>query len=118
MREIKFRAWDKKEKCWAYGDLKRGLAGFFEAINKGELDENTLCQHTGFEYKDWWEKDIIQIPDEGLFIIEWKDAKWVALHVKKGYFKELHVAWLSGGKVIGNIYENPELIAEGKDEGD
>jgi len=117
-REIKFRAWTMRFKIkWqlVYFSLKTLLDGFGDEapfLSEDEypyLDEdNPIMQFTGLHDKNGkeiYEGDIIEgLHDFGpggwdkrLGKIEWKgDGYW--MHYWKDY------------EVIGNIYENPELL--------
>jgi hypothetical protein len=104
-RETKYRIWDKKEKCWFVNSEKLELF-----INS----DGILC---GFSYdieRGWKEENI----DENRFDISW----FIDFTDKNG--KEIYeedVVYLKignrVGKVIGNIYENPELLSEDKMKG-
>lgn len=123
MREIKFRGrkserLDKGE--WVVGDYWHYLRNFIK--NDGAdyvIDPNTLGQYTGIRDKkgrEIYEGDIVAFTDKPLAerspersgpkkprLIQWK---------KNGYnLKYINKDGLARGvEVIGNIYENPELL--------
>jgi len=101
-RETKFKFWDKKEKKWYkpedYESL--GWAMFSNDVNI------IRCQFTGLKdknSKEIYEGDIVKhknFPNE-CKIIEWKGEGWDT--ISTGGCKLFY-------EIIGNIYENPNLI--------
>lgn len=129
-RIIKFRIWNKKTKSWLHGPDKNPsldgvnlfgenilLGGFCQGVSIEDLNESVALQYTGIEDKNGvqiYEGDIIEytqclfntIPDkfpQKQKVIEWDDygARWNIFSSAAG---ELNL------KVIGNIFENPELL--------
>ena len=127
MREIKFRAWDKKFKQMCTVDLLDLLTDGVEGNrpNGGgavlENDEFELMQYTGLKDKNGkeiYEGDIFKHGTERSFV-KWDkdDLQWFAQRCKKHYptdkilNKDGHMlSGFSNYEVIGNVYENPELI--------
>ena len=130
-REIKFRAWDKESKQMVYRDLETfakfgcPLIPMQEAIENGKIMQYTnLKDSKGVEI---YEGDIVKFPvlgevknrigfiryvnENGAFIIfdscAWEDFNLLAQH-KKAHTMSQSYAY----KIIGNIYENPELLKE------
>ena len=126
MREIKFRAWHKKRKRWYHvshwhkGDAVdsiTNLAGFNrdETLFVGE--DIALMQYTGQEDKNG--KEIYE-GDIGKPRSRFTSTLWVAYWDERvcqfrvcangdRQFDKTHtVDWID--EVIGNIYENPELL--------
>lgn len=116
MREIKFRAWDYKRKKMAIDvlDCFQFDNEFFPNHSK-----DVLMQYTGLNDKNGteiYEGDIVRAASEG----EWRigEIAWGMA----GFFIRLKTApniwYLSKGhngedmhcEIIGNIYENPELL--------
>ena len=131
MREIKFRAWDKKEKKWIEIDQ----------IEWGKNGIIYVCSTDGFEY-DIKNIELIQFTGRkdknNTDIYEGYIVEWISIGKKSGnvedigkksnmgisevFFKEgkfmCHKTIPIGHinkelKVIGNIYEYPEML-EGK----
>lgn len=134
-RTIKFRAWDKKEKkmCpvlvtnWEKGCFLIGnsptpatLQGDFivDGVEEGhfvKFDDLAMMQHTGKEdtnEKEVYEGDIIfndDRPEHG--VVKWSEEK--AMFVTEYESGGVYPLWegLSNlYNVVGNIYENPELL--------
>lgn len=131
-RQIKFRAWHKKEKEWLF-DFKE-LGGFallgetvlvegLREIPMMELRHLEITQFTGLKDskgKEIYEGDIIQekIIDR-TFLIMWNDgeARFSLVFQKgeNGYKGQLrHIIDVKFMEVIGNIMENPELLKGGE----
>jgi len=118
MREIKFRAWDTKNKemvndIWIaphYGWLVMTDNDAMAERERPERNQWELMQFTGLRDKNGkeiYEGDIL----EGLGIVEWvaSDCRFgmnIFEELKEVEFWELKPSNL---EVIGNIYENPEL---------
>lgn len=115
MREIEFRAWDVTNKCWYPG----GAIVF--PINS--MSENAkkigyeLSQYTGLKDKNGTpicEGDIITLSEhEGSVPHEviYSTSEAMFLLAPKGNRTSEACAWLRGDMfVVGNVYENPELL--------
>ena len=120
MREIKFRAWDIEGKSmWSWEELQDDWEsdGYYDSVFRG--DHWAPMQYTGLK-----DKNGVEIYEGD--VIERKDYTGIKL-VLPVQFSEYrrnetkHIGWNVSGtpliamldgwaKVIGNIYENPELI--------
>ncbi|WP_290489906.1 MULTISPECIES: YopX family protein [unclassified Aerococcus] len=129
MRDIKFRAWDKKKNDWFdddRGDLYIELNGNINFGWNGEVmddytDRIILMQYTGLKDKNGveiYDGDFLMAGDAYLGVIKYhstraqfigknigetfQEDEYDTLYTKNGRF--------NSAKVIGNIYENIELL--------
>jgi uncharacterized phage protein (TIGR01671 family) len=154
MREIKFRAWDKEDKCWVkepdvhffinyYTDHPQSIFLFGNTTSNMSLEHRyILMQYTGLKDKNGkeiYEGDIVK-GRLGIVLGEVKSGKYKMKRQNKHHVPRWHLGWYIQDKreqyglewaywyidnylhpirkdyleVIGNIYENPELL-EGKE---
>ena len=104
MREIKFRAWEKDAKhMTGFCTLDRVVANF-HGLDDEQWSNLIWMQYTGLKDKDGveiCEGDVVLVPYNRIGNIEVKFNKGKYNIV--GYIlKEL--------EIVGNIYENPELV--------
>jgi len=108
LREIKFRAWDKRNKKMSKPYILKG-EGYEEFdFGKGCI----LIQYTGVKDKNGkeiYEGDIVKSPT---FISEviWKKDSGCFLYKTNNKTFEGFAMGYEWVEIIGNIYENPELI--------
>ena len=113
MREIKFRAWDKIEKRMRQVNMM-GVSGksydalYFLEGNHLNIENAELLQFTGLKDKNGkeiYEGDIIKGRNlEGFYKIKevkWDVNQWYPFAGHRGY---------EDFEIIGDIYENKELI--------
>ena len=106
MREIKFRVWDKQKKFMIKTVTIQNLTYKF-ASNKDHI----FLQYTGLKDKNGkeiYEGDIVYIDDEAINVVFEEGA--FKVHTKYDGDWLLSELDLSNLEVIGNIYENPELL--------
>lgn len=134
MREIRFRGKRLSDGKWVYGSYQADvlclgkhtiiygdLEGFY---CEDEVDPETVGQYTGLKDKNGkeiYEGDIIksekmEYSESGHFvgmtdvlgIVEFEDGRFL-IHLESGARPDLSFG-LSFHKIIGNVYENPELL--------
>jgi uncharacterized phage protein (TIGR01671 family) len=123
-RPIKFRAWDKDNKkmqtyfeITSQGIIKKPVnLGFVNHENR-ELKHYELMQFTGLLDKNGveiFEGDIIKDPQGNVGKVFYTPASYlVNWHRKDGSWETDNC--IGYGEVIGNVFENPELLGtEGK----
>lgn len=122
MTEIKFRAYDKKNKRMIDGWDLEYLNEVFESKKDGIFvidDDLEILQFTGLKDKNGkeiFEGDIIQIRKlEGYLIHHGKVERNITgafdIIIKDYGHRQLYQATLNDEpEIIGNIYENPELL--------
>lgn len=125
MREIKCRAWDKRNKQFVHFELFKGANNHTPKIYDGS-DCEDWQQFTGLKdknEKEIWEGDILSFDImtpvglmEGIGAMYWnmKRAQF-GVEIKtelKSMPKEMEMRESEMGRprIIGNIYENPELL--------
>lgn len=121
-----FRAWDKLNNEMYVVEQINFYCGEFESIGHGitnlrGADKIELMQSTGLfdkEGTEVFEGDILhhQIQTEYTFIVKYdKDkGRWYGDGLSRTYRIDITKRFLPYYKVIGNIYENQELLEDNK----
>ena len=131
MREIKFRAWSKKEKCFM--DIDQMEIQFLnnelivgitrEYGTHDDFEHLELMQFTGLKDKNGneiYEGDIVSVCNGSINGVNWMDKpKGVKFIANAGFILPMF-CWDSKGnnqmdsthwvEIIGNIYENSDLL--------
>lgn len=117
MREIKFRAWDKE-----YPERKMSYSRDWANYDWGDLIQDKerfeVMQYTGLKDKNGkeiYEGDILE--GFGKWVVMFSNGKFIfqlQKRNKRGFDPEsIDFDFVA---VIGNIYENPELLTKEKEE--
>ena len=116
-REIKFRAWDKKRNvmCELTTNIFSGVKTlmFNDAIKELQ-DDYIFLEYTGLKDKNGkeiWEGDVVKLeswePDICEVVFD-RGGFCFRFSSDDNYYPD--GKYLEDGEVIGNIYENPELL--------
>ncbi len=131
MREIKFRGKYNLDGDWIYGDLQRDSENNFyitQHTREGltfDVEPKTVGQYTGIKDKNGteiYEGDIVLVKAEGyesiISEVTWGGIEYPAFDLPNydgdtmnGFSSIYHSEPKETIEVIGNIYENPELLA-------
>jgi uncharacterized phage protein (TIGR01671 family) len=121
MRDIEFRVWDKKEKYMFKLDnddffinnnglQKRHYVAYLGDGYVNATDRYILMQYTGLKDKNGvkiFEQDIIKNDPGKIAVVEFGMGKFFA---RCSCGMEYQNCDFSQTEIIGNIYENPELL--------
>lgn len=125
MREIKFRGKLVNSNEWAEGNLCKRVDDTYiitpdeTVLGKyGKVDKNTIGQYTGLHdknRKEIYEGDILRFSDVDTAVVEWNSeyGSFTVKPIQDYYFdSEIlgHTIEYNKVEVIGNIYDNPELL--------
>jgi uncharacterized phage protein (TIGR01671 family) len=115
-RQIKFRAWDKS--CNKMRGIK-GLQDCFSLRSDGvSNDDYILMQFTGLvdiNEKEIYELDIVKSTENRKYKVVWHQGGFHIMGLTKSnnvVCYPLNLGILDNKEVIGNIYENPELLKD------
>lgn len=121
MREIKFRAWDKKAKKWLSFDEGEPIESDYTRLNtlgywvhfwNYDEKEVALMQFTGLKDKNGkeiYEGDVLKSKYATGHNVYWQGCGWKMSTQQGGYWQPLQTL-TDNYEVIGNIFENPELL--------
>lgn len=132
MRDIIFRAKSLEDNEWIEGYLHKkrnpfkenfyidalriGRIGEYNTINcvTEEVDVETICQYTGLKDKNdkrIFEHDLIRSKYGNTILIKWTNTGFYAYRKVGEYFNKV-TNWKNviEGEIIGNLYDNPELL--------
>lgn len=82
-----------------------------------EIDIETICQFTGLtdnNGKKIWEHDVVEIPaEDGYFVLKWVDTEARFVMESESLVVDFDNYWSHEVEVVGNIFDNPELLEGG-----
>lgn len=127
-REIKFRAWDYNTNTMVYPYSELEITFCFDKVglsvyhnNGQEMSSFELMQYTGLKDrndKEIYEGDILFKDGYWSIRIEYDKGGFMVRDLDKIRYNNKCLNWnigsfdLSGWEIIGNIYENNELLEE------
>ncbi|PHI05727.1 YopX family protein [Fusobacterium polymorphum] len=124
MREIKFRAWDKlnKEMFNVESINFSFLKVYRDIVSYRKFNDIELMQYTGLKdknNKEIYEGDIVKLRNNhGMGVVKYYD-EWGAFVIEYTKPKPLVVLgmnyYIEDIKILGNIYENSELLGDKND---
>ena len=117
MREIKFRFWDT-EHCEMRAEFLLRELILIENMSNEDVDSVVAMQFTGLKDKNGveiYEGDLLKIYDNrnGYLQVEFVNSYvggWVLTHPESVQKLSLGARAQNTIEVVGNIYENPELL--------
>jgi hypothetical protein len=120
MRELKFMAWDTKEKEWV--DPAHGM-DFVEPDSQSDafwLDPPKriiLIQYTGLKdkhVKEIYEDFVLRVVYANIGVTGYYKVQWDPRKARFNLIDKNGDWWgfTSDMEIIGNVYENPELVKE------
>ncbi len=130
MRDIKFRGYSTSLKRWVYGSLMKVYRmrtnepyyriledfGYFNmSENRIEVETDSVGEYTGLTNKngmDIYEGDLLHRHMKFYWTVKFKNGKWVADKIKPISGLYLDAYQFIECEVIGNIYENKELLTK------
>ena len=118
MRIFKFRVWDKKLNKFHFSGFSLTLDGVLTHSDGSwswDFDTNYIIQQstgmTDKNGKDIYEGDILKWPEGWVYFETLGEVKWLT---NGYYFENQYVMMLLPeviyAKIVGNIFENPELL--------
>mgnify|MGYP002716132199 CR=1 FL=1 len=123
MKNFKFRAWDKDHKYMENTDKNLVVCFSDEGVEVTDhttfshsctsMENFELMQSTGLKDKNGteiYEGDIVKNIYDEIYVVKWFDADFHLEEKYNGGFDYLELYSGDNKKVIGNIYENPELL--------
>lgn len=137
MREIIFKAKRKDDGKWVDGCYQKRYdllgneehlifhADSYKVWEYAEIDSETLCQFTGLYDKNWkriWENDVVWLVCDGkehIYQIVWDNSEldFKATNGEENYGTNYeYLLCCDEIEVIGNIFDNKELLQEESDE--
>ncbi len=126
MREIKFRAWVLKDEALdglMENMMEYDVESFHDPLYEYKQGNIILMQYTGLKDKNGkeiYEGDIVSRHEGGIHfqeeplaehVVKWGNFGWLPFEIGEGYQKCVY-GEIYEFIVIGNIYENPELLEE------
>jgi hypothetical protein len=105
-REIKFRAWDKDNKLMILFDLFSTLLSTYPMGLE-------VMQYTGLKDKNGkeiYESDLLSDSHECFMECKWNEFSAMFMLMNTGIGSSLSMGFAGQFEVIGNIYENQELL--------
>lgn len=108
MRIIKFRVWNKDKNCFFTDDhVKEHLLGYLSTAEYPIMQFTGLTDKNG---KEIYEGDVVKNRSGVNYLIEWENDG-MRFCIKPGIWGITKKAVMREGyEIIGNIYENPELL--------
>jgi len=120
MTPLKFRAWDSENKWMiTQGEpdnekLSSFAHHYLWSDENIESGKTVIMQSTGLKDKNGkeiFEGDILDIKDPEKLEVKWGNGGFYAATKRlTGFCKLLNAVELDCAEIIGNIYENPELL--------